>query len=125
MNLGIAGVGRWESACPLSFTRGILEISLMFQSLCQYIVRIAGLGIDPDSSSLFFNTVLGPAQGNQQSSIRDSNLRTLRRCLRRKVLCLLVELQRFALISQSFVGHREIERGQRAVGREFLGCLKR
>ena len=62
MNLGIAGADLWQSQGSFSFECGILEISLIFEFLCQFIVRFAALGVFLNGPSIFFNTVLGPAQ---------------------------------------------------------------
>ena len=62
MNLSIAGIDLWQSQGSFSFDCGILEISLMVQSHCQFIVRCAGLGVYLDCPSILFNTALGPAQ---------------------------------------------------------------
>ena len=125
MNLGIAGAEIRQSQGSFSFDCGILEISPVIQALCQFIMRIAGLGICLNGASIFFNTVLGPAQSKQEPSVCNQNRRAFRRFLLGEILCLLVELQCFALISQSFLGHRKIEHGQGTFGRERLGRLKR
>ena len=62
MNLGIAGAELWQSQGSLSFECGVFEISFAIQALCQFIVRIAGVRICLDGPSIFFNTVLAPAQ---------------------------------------------------------------
>ena len=61
MNLGIAGPELWQSQSSFSFERGILEISFMVQSLCQFIVRVTGLRVFLNGVSIFFNAVLAPA----------------------------------------------------------------
>ena len=62
MNLGIAGAELWQSQGSFSLGCGILVISVVVQSLCQFIVRITGLGVTLNSLSIFYDAVFVPTQ---------------------------------------------------------------
>jgi hypothetical protein len=62
MNLGVAGVTCWQSQGSFSFECGVFEVARVVQSLCQFIVRVAGLWVDLDRLSLLLNSVLSSAE---------------------------------------------------------------
>jgi len=62
MNLGIGGIEIRQRQSSFSFACGAREIALMVQALCQFVVRVARIGIDLNGPPIPFDTVFGAAQ---------------------------------------------------------------
>jgi hypothetical protein len=62
MDQSIAGAELWQSQGSFSFDCGVLEISLVVQSLRQFIVRVTGLGVPLNSLPIFFDALFVATQ---------------------------------------------------------------